>query len=73
MAAAGNQGVEYEPRIGARVRAHFVDTRAGLDAWENWYYLAPLTAQGPAWEAAEICNADAIQLLDAPAANATRW
>jgi hypothetical protein len=71
MAAAGNQGVEYEPRIGARVRAHFVDARAGLDAWENWYYLAPLTAQGPDWEAAEVCNADAIQLLDAPAANAT--
>jgi Skp family chaperone for outer membrane proteins len=71
MAAAGNQGVEYEPRIGARVRAHFVDAKAGLDAWENWYYLAPLTAQGPDWEAAEICNADVIQLLDAPAANAT--
>jgi hypothetical protein len=71
MAAAGNQGVEYEPRIGARVRAHFVDAKAGLDAWENWYYLAPLTAQGPDWDAAEICNADAIQLLDAPAANAT--
>ena len=71
MAAAGNQGVEYEPHIGARVRAHFVDAKAGLDAWENWYYLAPLTAQGPDWEAAEICNADAIQLLDAPAPNAT--
>ena len=71
MAAAGNQGVEYEPRIGARVRAHFVDAKAGLDAWENWYYLAPLTAQGPDWDAAEICNADAIQLLDAPAPNAT--
>ena len=71
MAAAGNQGVEYEPRIGARVRAHFVDAKAGLDAWENWYYLAPLTAQGPDWEAAEICNADAIQLLDAPAPDAT--
>jgi hypothetical protein len=71
MAAAGNQGVEYEPRIGARVRVHFVDTKAGLDAWENCYYLAPLTAQGPDWETAEICNADAIQLLDAPAANAT--
>ena len=71
MAAAGNQGVEYEPRIGARVRAHFVDAKAGLDAWENWYYLAPLTAQGPDWDAAEICNADAIQLLDAPAADAT--
>jgi len=71
MAAAGNQGVEYEPCIGARVRAHFVDAKAGLDAWENWYYLAPLTAAGPDWEAAEICNADAIQLLDAPAPNAT--
>ncbi len=71
MAAAGNQGVEYEPRIGARVRAHFVDAKAGLDAWENWYYLAPLTAQGPDWEAAEICSADAIQLLDAPAPDAT--
>ncbi len=71
MAAAGNQGVEYEPRIGARVRAHFVDAKAGLDAWENWYYLAPLTARGPDWEAAEVCNADAIQLLDAPAPNAT--
>ncbi len=71
LAAAGNQGVEYEPRIGARVRAHFVDTKAGLDAWENWYCLAPLTAQGPDWESAELCNADAIQLLDAPAPNAT--
>jgi hypothetical protein len=71
MAAAGNQGVEYEPRIGARVRAHFVDAKAGIDAWENWYYLAPLTAQGPDWEAAETCNADAIELLDAPAADAT--
>ncbi len=71
LAAAGNQGVEYEPRIGARVRAHFVDAKAGLDAWENWYCLAPLTAQGPNWESAELCNADAIQLLDAPAPDAT--
>ncbi|MGB7903104.1 MAG: DUF87 domain-containing protein [Steroidobacteraceae bacterium] len=71
LAAAGNQGVEYEPHIGARVRAHFVDAKAGLDAWENWYYLAPVTAQGPDWEAAQICNADAIHLLDAPAPNAT--
>ncbi len=70
LAAAGNQGVEYEPHVGARVRAHFVDAKAGIDAWENWYYLAPLTAQGPAWEAAEVCNADAIELLDAPAAGA---
>ncbi|MGL6223672.1 MAG: ATP-binding protein, partial [Steroidobacteraceae bacterium] len=71
LAAAGNQGIEYEPHVGARVRAHFVDAKAGIDAWENWYYLAPLTAQGPAWDAAEVCNADVIELLDAPAANAS--
>jgi hypothetical protein len=71
MAAAGNQGVEYEPHVGARVRAHFVDARAGVDAWESWYYLAPLTARGPAWDDAEVSSTDAIQLLDAPAANAT--
>lgn len=71
MAAAGNQGVEYEPHVGARVRAHFVDAKAGVDAWESWYYLAPLSAQGPAWDDAEVSSADAIQLLDAPALNAT--
>jgi hypothetical protein len=71
LAAAGNQGVEYEPRIGAQVRAHFVDAKAGLDAWESWYYLAPVGAQGPEWDAADVCNADAIQLLDAPAPGAS--
>jgi hypothetical protein len=71
LAAAGNQGVAYEPRIGAQVRAHFVDAKAGLDAWESWYYLAPLVAQGPDWDAAEVCNADAIKLLDAPATEAS--
>jgi hypothetical protein len=71
MAAAGYQGVEYEPNVGARVRAHFVDARAGVDAWEDWYYLAPLTAQGPAWDQAEVSSVDAIQLLDAPAPDAT--
>jgi hypothetical protein len=62
--------VAYDPCIGARVRAHFVDARAGMDAWENWYYLAPLAADGPDWEAAETCNAEAIDLRDAPAAGA---
>ena len=71
LAAAGNQGVAYEPRIGAQVRAHFVDAKAGLDAWESWYYLAPLAAQGPDWGAAEVCNADAITLLDGPAPEAS--
>ncbi len=60
----------YDPCIGARVRAHFVDAGAGMDAWEDWYYLAPLTAAGPDWDAAETCNAAAIDLRDAPAAGA---
>ena len=34
--------VHYEPRIGAVVRAHFVDAKASLDAWQSWYYLAPM-------------------------------
>jgi hypothetical protein len=71
LAAAGNQGVEYEPRIGARVRVHFVDGRASVDAWQDWYVLAPLGADGPDWDGAETCNADALRLLDAPAAAAT--
>jgi hypothetical protein len=70
LAAAGNQGVEYEPRIGARVRVHFVDARASVDAWEDWYVLAPLGADGPDWDGAETCSADALRLLDAPAAAA---
>ena len=62
--------VTYEPCIGARVRAHFVDAKAGMDAWEDWYYLAPLTADGPDWGAAETCSADAIELRDTPVAAA---
>jgi hypothetical protein len=60
----------YEPCIGARVRAHFVDAKAGMDAWEHWYYLAPLGSAGPDWDAAVTCNADAIELRDAPAPGA---
>jgi len=70
LAAAGNQGVEYEPRIGARVRVHFVDARAAVDAWKDWYVLAPFGASGPDWEGAETCSVDALHLLDTPAAGA---
>jgi hypothetical protein len=68
--ATAAAGVTYDPCIGARVRAHFVDARAGMDAWEDWYYLAPLAAGGPDWDAAETCNAEAIDLRDAPVAGA---
>jgi hypothetical protein len=68
LAAAA--GASYDPCIGARVRAHFVDTKAGMDAWEHWYFLAPLTARGPDFAAAEISNAEAIELRDTPATGA---
>jgi hypothetical protein len=70
LAAAGGGPVSYEPRVGARVRAHFVDAKAGMDAWENWYYLAPVGPQGPQWDAAEVCNADALDLQRDPATQA---
>ncbi|HEX9207423.1 MAG TPA: hypothetical protein VF851_04245 [Steroidobacteraceae bacterium] len=69
LATAGTD-VTYEPCIGARVRAHFVDAKAGMDAWEDWYYLAPLGDGGPDWDAAATCNAEAIDLRDAPVAGA---
>jgi hypothetical protein len=54
LRAAGKGPVTYEPRIGARARAHFVDAKAGMNAWESWYYLAPIGKDGPDWTAAEV-------------------
>ena len=46
--------VTYQPRIGAKVRAHFVDTKAGMNAWEESYYLAPIDKDAPDWSQAEV-------------------
>jgi len=54
IASAGARPVTYQPRIGAKVRAHFVDAKAGMDAWESWYYLAPCDANAPDWSQAQI-------------------
>jgi hypothetical protein len=61
----------YRAHVGARVRAHFVDARAGLDAWETRYYLAAAGAAGPDWPTAEVFEEAAIRLSDAPAAGAS--
>jgi hypothetical protein len=66
LAASGTL-VEYEPRLGARVRTHFVDARLGVDQWIDTYYLAPLEERGPAWERAEACARDALEFRDEPA------
>ncbi len=69
--AARGKRVEYEPRIGARVRTHFVDAKAGLDTWVEAYHLAPLDERGPRWEEAEVCDVGALALEDEPAAGAS--
>jgi hypothetical protein len=65
-AAPGRAAVSYQPRIGARVRAHFVDARSGMNAWESWYYLAPLGRDGPDWAAAEVLGEAGPDFDDEP-------
>ncbi|MFO1406096.1 MAG: hypothetical protein U1F08_01050 [Steroidobacteraceae bacterium] len=62
----GRDAVTYSPCVGARVRAHFVDAKSGMDAWESWHYLAPLGRDGPDWAAAAIAAGDGPALDDAP-------
>jgi hypothetical protein len=65
-AAPGRAAVSYQPRIGARVRAHFVDAKSGMNAWESWYYLAPLGRDGPDWAAAEVLGEAGPDFDDEP-------
>ena len=69
-AAPGHDAVTYRPCAGARVRARFVDAKAGLDAWESWYYLAAIDRDGPDWAAAEVTPGDGPELEDGPVAGA---
>jgi hypothetical protein len=66
----GTAAPTYRPHVGARVRAHFTDARAGLDAWETRYYLAAAGGAGPDWSTAEVFEESAMRLSDAPAAGA---
>jgi len=70
-AAPGEQGSHYRPHIGALLRAHYVDAKAGLDLWQATYYLAPVTTGGPDWAEAEATPGPGPTLADQPAAGAT--
>ncbi len=59
-------GPFYRPCAGARVRAHFVNAKAGLDAWESWYYLAPLGERGPQWADSRVIKGPGPDLSDEP-------
>ena len=70
--AAGDSGSpHYRPHAGARVRTHFVDTKAGLDVWQTHYYLAPAGASGPEWNEAEASADPGPEFADGPTAGAT--
>ena len=69
-AGAGQGAVVYQPRIGAKVRAHFVDTKAGMNAWEESYYLAPLDKDAPDWSQAEVLAEPGPEWDDEPRGDA---
>jgi hypothetical protein len=73
LAAAGTRAgpPHYTARLAARVRAHYVDARAGLDTWQTTHYLAPLGAGGPDWSAAEVMDEPGPQFSAEAAAGAT--
>jgi hypothetical protein len=61
----------YTARVGARVRTHYVDARAGLDTWQATYYLAPAGASGPDWTHAEVIADPGPDFTEQAAAGAT--
>lgn len=63
--------VQYGARIGARVRARFVDAKVGMDAWESWYCIAPLGASGPDWARAERIAGESPPFTAGPVEGAT--
>jgi hypothetical protein len=67
LLAPGSAGPPtYQPRLGARVRARFVDAKLGIDAWESWYYLAPIGNEGPDWANAEVIAVPEPGFADGP-------
>jgi len=71
IAAGGAKPPHYQPRVGTRVRTHYVDAKAGLDLWQTTHYLAPVGGSGPDWAQAEALAEPGPQLTDEPVAGAT--
>ncbi len=47
---AGAGRIEYRPQVAGLARLHFVDAKAGVDAWQQVAYAAPLADDGTAVE-----------------------
>jgi hypothetical protein len=71
LVSATGDPPHYEPQIGARVRARYADTKAGLDTWQTTYYVAPVDDNGPDWSRAAITADPGPDFAREPAAGAT--
>jgi hypothetical protein len=69
--ATSKPSPQYTARVGARVRARFVDTKAGVDVWQTSYFLAPVGDDGPQWERAEVSGEPGPNFVADPAPGAT--
>jgi molecular chaperone GrpE (heat shock protein) len=69
--ATREQSPHYTPFIGARVRARYADSKAGLDTWQTTYYLAPIESGVPDWSRAEVSGESGPELTDEPVAGAS--
>lgn len=45
VTAQGDGPVAYQPAIGVVAKLHFVDAKAGIDAWRNFAFLVPVAEQ----------------------------
>ncbi|MGE0580806.1 MAG: ATP-binding protein [Steroidobacteraceae bacterium] len=64
---AGSGPIEYRPMALGAAKLHFVDARAGIDAWRTISLLAPIAEDGAAW--AEATPGDST-LADQPEVDA---
>jgi hypothetical protein len=69
--ATSKPSPHYTAHVGARVRARFVDAKAGLDTWQTSYYLAPVGDNGPQWEQAEVSGEPGPVFVADPAPGAS--
>jgi len=71
VATSDDSPQHYRPHVGARVRTHYVDARAGIDLWQSAYCLAPVGANGPEWNEAETVAEPGPRLAERPVADST--
>jgi hypothetical protein len=71
LVSGSGEPPHYTARIGARVRARYAHSKAGIDTWQVTYYLAPVDGNGPDWGKAEAIADPGPQLVAQPAEGAS--